>query len=51
MESDIKLLSEECRMDFKNVYDKYPDAVNSLTGFPGEIGVLAKICIACGTKI
>lgn len=41
-------LSKEAINDFSDLYLKYPDAVKSLTEYPGEIGKLAKICVECG---
>ena len=46
--STISDLSPEAFNDFRELYDKHPNAVKSLTDYPGDIGRLAKICIECG---
>ena len=40
-------LSPTARMDFSEVYKKYPEAIKTLSSYPGEIGELAKLSLNC----
>jgi len=50
MSQDISKLSKEARIEFEQIYNKYPNAVKGLCDFPGEVGRLAHLCIACGNN-
>ena len=41
-------LSPTARLDFSEVYKKYPEAIKQLSLYPGEIGELAKLSLVCG---
>lgn len=48
MSYDIQKLSKEARTDMAELYNKSPSTIKSLCDWPGEVGRLANICLACG---
>lgn len=48
--STISKMSPEAANDFRDLYNKNPNVIESLCDYPGEIGRLAEICKAVGCE-